>query len=362
MSLRAAFSCAALSLTALLLACSSASDPATGNNAGASGSGTSQAAGTGGSDATSAAGSATASPGGSASAGSNTAGSATGGGGSSLTAGTGGQDASAVDAARPSAGCSKPSTIEPGKFNAATIGGRPTWLHLPPTYDPERAYPLIFVWKGCSAAGLTSYGLENVVGEDAIVVQGDFPPGAQCYDTADNSTFPDLPFFDTLLAHVEDNYCVDSAHVFSVGFSSGAWLTQLLACQRGDVLRGIGTIAGAFKPAFLSGAAACKGNGLSAFMVSDLADHTNPFYDEDKDGDSVEVAVNHWLNANGCTDKTWSLEAGTPAAPDEAVCRSYAGCGRFPVELCLTDGKGHAAQETLSLPGFWQMFQQSLPK
>ena len=95
---------------------------------------------------------------------------------------------------------------------------------------------------------------------------------------------------------------------------------------------------------------------------SDWADHTNPFYDEDKDGDSVEVAVNHWLNANGCTDKTWTMTAGTPAAPDEAVCRSYPGCGRFPVELCLTDGKGHAAQETLSLPGFWQMFQQSLPK
>ena len=49
-------------------------------------------------------------------------------------------------------------------------------------------------------------------------------------------------------------------------------------------------------------------------MVSDLSDHTNPFYDEDNDGDSVEVAVNHWLNANGCTDKTWTMQAGTPAA------------------------------------------------
>lgn len=361
MSLRAALSCAAVSLTALLLACSSTGDPAPGNNASAGTGGSSMTpptAGTAGSDASGTAGSGTAGSGGS-----GTAGSATGGGGSGTTAGAADQDTSgAVDAARPSAGCSKPAAIEPGHFDAATIGGRPTWLHLPATYDPERAYPLIFVWKGCSALGLTSYGLENVVGEDAIVVQGDFPPGAQCYDTADNSTFPDLPFFDTLLEHVEDNYCVDSAHVFSVGFSSGAWLTQLLACQRGDVLRGIGTIAGAFKPAFLNGSAACKGNGLSAFMVSDLADHTNPFYDEDKDGDSVEVAVNHWLNANGCIDKTWTMTAGTPAAPDEAVCRAYAGCGRFPVELCLTDGKGHAAQETLSMPGFWQMFQQSLPK
>jgi hypothetical protein len=56
------------------------------------------------------------------------------------------------------------------------------------------------------------------------------------------------------------------------------------------------------------------------------------------------------------------LQAGTEAAPDESVCRTYAGCGRFPVELCLTMGKGHSAQESLSMPGFWQLFQQSLPK
>jgi len=359
MSPRAVLSCAAVSLAALLLACSSPGDPASNANASAGSGGSSTAtptAGTGGSGAATAAGGSAAGSGGQSSV------AGTGGIAGAATAGTAGQSGGDVEAARRSSGCGKVSAIEPGKFDAATIAGRPTWLHLPSSYDAERPYPLIFVWKGCSALGLTSYGMENVVGEDAIVVQGDFPPGAQCYDTADNSTFPDLPFFDALLAHVQDNYCVDEAHVFSVGFSSGAWLTQLLACQRGDVLRGIGTIAGAFKPAFLNGAAACKGSGLSAFMVSDLADHTNPFYDEDKDGDSVEIAVNHWLGANGCTDKTWTLEAGTPAAPDEAVCRSYAGCGRFPVELCLTDGAGHAAQEPLSLPGFWQMFQQSLPK
>ncbi len=171
-----------------------------------------------------------------------------------------------------------------------------------------------------------------------------------------------LPLFDALLAQTENDFCIDQAHVFSVGFSSGAWLTQLLACQRGDVLCGIGTIAGAFKPSFLNGAAACTGDGLSAFMVSDLSDHTNPFYDEDKDGDSVEIAVNHWLNANGCTDKAWTMTAGSPAAPDESVCHACAGCGRFPVELCLTPGKGHAAQEPLSMPGFWQLFRQSLAK
>lgn len=275
--------------------------------------------------------------------------------------GAGGTPPAGQEVAQPSMGCTLQPTIEPGTFAPVTVGGRQTWIHLPPNYDAGRAYPLIFVWKGCSAPGVSSFGLQNVVGDDAILAQGDFPAGADCYDTGDGSMYTDIPVFDALLEHLKTNYCVDKAHVYSVGFSSGAWLTQLLACQRGDVLRGIGTIAGAFKPAFTKGAT-CAGGGLAAFMVSDLADHTNPFYDEDNDGDSVEVAVNHWLTANGCTETTWTMEAGMPTSPDESVCRSYAGCGVNPVKLCLTNGKGHAVQEQLSMPGFWQLFQTTLPK
>jgi poly(3-hydroxybutyrate) depolymerase len=280
-----------------------------------------------------------------------------GGTGGAAGAGPGGGS----DAARPSAGCNKPADIAPGEFVMQTVMGTSTWVRLPVGYDPMRAYPIVFVWKGCGATGRASFGMENIAGNDAIIAQGDFPPGQSCYDTADGALFVDLPVFDALLAQIETNYCVDEAHVFSVGFSSGAWLTQLLACQRGDVLRGIGTIAGGFKPTFFNGATTCKGSGLSAFMVSDLDDHENPFYDEDVDGDSVEIAVNQWLGVNGCSEKTWTLEAGMPTDPDQAVCRAYADCGRFPVKLCLTSGKGHSAQESLSFPGFWQLFQQSLP-
>jgi poly(3-hydroxybutyrate) depolymerase len=280
-------------------------------------------------------------------------------GGAGAGGGTSGVD---VDAAKPSTGCGKPADIAPGEFAMSTATGRSTWIRLPADYDPMRAYPVIFVWKGCGAAGRATFGMENIAGNDAIIAQGDFPPGQSCYDTADGALFVDLPVFDALLSQIETNYCADQAHVFSVGFSSGAWLTQLLACQRGNVLRGIGTIAGGFKPTFFNGAPTCMGGGLSAFMVSDLDDHENPFYDEDDDGDSVEIAVNQWLGVNGCSEKAWTTEAGMPAEPDQAVCRAYAGCGRFPVELCLTTGKGHSAQDALSWPGFWQLFQQSLPK
>jgi hypothetical protein len=97
-------------------------------------------------------------------------------------------------------------------------------------------------------------------------------------------------------------------------------------------------------------------------MVSDLDDHENPFFDEDHDGDSVEIGLNSYLVRNGCTEKMWTMQNGTASDPDPAVCRSYSACGRNPVRLCLTKGKGHSAQDGLSFPGFWQLFKQTLPK
>lgn len=314
-----------------------------GSSAGGSASGGTAAGGTGGTETTS-------------------GGAGSSAGGSASTGGSLSQGGGATDAVEPSMGCNKAPDIALGQFQAGVVAERNTWIRLPENYDPKKAYPVIFIWKGCSAAGITAYGMDSVAGKDAILAQGDFPAGQDCYDTADGAAFVDIPVFDALLEKIETNYCADKAHVFSVGFSSGAWLTQLLACQRGDVLRGIGTIAGAFKPAFMKGAAACPGNGLSAFMVSDLADHNNPFYDEDKDGDSVEIAVNHWLVTNHCTEQMWTMENGTPSTPDTSVCRQYSNCGNNPVKLCLTNGKGHDPQQSLSMPGFWELFQQSLPK
>lgn len=277
-------------------------------------------------------------------------------------AGEGAAGAAGAEVARPSAGCGVEPDIDPGEYIQGEVGGRAVWVRLPDNYDPNRAYPLVHVWKGCGGAGaLSILHLESVAGADAILVHGDVGAGMDCYDTADGAQFVDLPFFDTFHAYLTSKYCVDEAHVFSAGYSSGAWLTQFLACQRGDVLRAIGTIAGGFKPSFFLGATECVGP-VAAFMISDLTDTNNPFFDNDNDGDSVEVSVNQWLGAAGCTDTAWSETNGTPAEPDMAVCRDYAGCGENPVKLCLSTGKGHSDQTDISVPGFWAFFSQFLPR
>lgn len=298
------------------------------------------------------------------------AGGAAAGEGGSAGEAQGGQAGSAGNSAggtaselsEPSLGCGTAPDITPGDYVQSQLAGRSIWVRLPDNYDENRAYPVIFLWKGCGGQGqLSILHYENLAGSDAILVHGDIAPGMDCYDTADGAQFVDLPFFDAFYEHLTTSYCIDQAHAYSVGFSSGAWLTFFLGCQRGDLLRGIGTIAGGFKPTFFLDQTACTGQ-TAAFFISDLSDTNNPFHDLDDDGDSVEIGLNQWLTQNGCTETVWTEQAGTAVGPDENVCRAYAGCGNNPVQLCLTDGKGHVDQADISIPGFWSFFQDLLPK
>jgi polyhydroxybutyrate depolymerase len=48
--------------------------------------------------------------------------------------------------------------------------------------------------------------------------------------------------FDQLVQEFSDSYCIDLDHIYVVGHSLGARFTNSLACARGDVIRGIGSV------------------------------------------------------------------------------------------------------------------------
>lgn len=49
----------------------------------------------------------------------------------------------------------------------------------------------------------------------------------------------DVAFFDALVGYLEQTYCVDTDRIFALGVSSGAIMSNMLGCFRGDVLRAI---------------------------------------------------------------------------------------------------------------------------
>ena len=123
------------------------------------------------------------------------------------------------------------------------------YLKLPENYNVNTSYPLIFAFHGLGGDYTRwtdkwkeeYYNLQDVVGEEAILV---FPNALLKNNEPQWDYDTDLGFFDDLYAELEANLCFDKRKVFAVGHSNGAGMTHTLGCQRGNILRAIGPVAG----------------------------------------------------------------------------------------------------------------------
>ena len=147
-----------------------------------------------------------------------------------------------------SAGCGMAPADATGKFNHHTImvtgvdptvkpatGGaswtmRDYYLDLPAGYDGSKPFPIIFGGGGCGGALVTNgqgggFAVLPANNTQAIQVGLSYvwPQGGGACFADDGANTPDLPYFDSVLAQIEANYCVDKAKVFMGGYSSGGW-------------------------------------------------------------------------------------------------------------------------------------------
>ncbi|WP_438021784.1 alpha/beta hydrolase family esterase [Sorangium sp. So ce233] len=262
------------------------------------------------------------------------------GGGSGAAGGAGG---GGVTSATQSAGCGRAASqalnewIEQPTRTIASVE-RHWWVRLPENYDPARAYPVVFMFHGCSSA-TNNVPMQNVTGDDAILVRGAGVSDGICWDASSDG--PDLAFFDQMLADVLANTCADTSRVFAVGYSSGAWLTNMLECKRGDKLRATGTVAGG-TPGRPSG---CVGQ-VARIFIHDVDDTSNSIESNHAERDRL-------LELNHC-------DAGAPPVPeDPAPCARYQGCDEgYPVIWCETSGQGHDRQDALAPGAFWGLFSE----
>ncbi|XXY50752.1 hypothetical protein WME91_06365 [Sorangium sp. So ce269] len=272
--------------------------------------------------------------------GGNAASSGATGGGASAAGGAGGGGGTG---ATPSAGCGRAASqalnewIEQPTTSIASVE-RHWWVRLPENYDPTRAYPVVFMFHGCSNA-TNNVPMQNVTGDDAILVRGAGVSDGICWDASPDG--PDLAFFDKMLADVLANTCADTSRVFAAGYSSGSWLINMLECKRGDKLRAAGTVAGG-TPGRPSG---CVGQ-VARIFIHDVDDTSNRI-------DSNHAERDRLLELNHCDG------ASAPVPEDPAPCARYQGCDEgYPVIWCETSGKGHDRQDALAPGAFWGLFSE----
>jgi poly(3-hydroxybutyrate) depolymerase len=257
-----------------------------------------------------------------------------------------------------SAGCNKMPAQALAAFLRHTVTGmnRVYDLFVPDGYDPKRAYRTIFVNHGCDGSIPFSRGtssMQSATKGNAIIVAlraaSSAPPyGGGCFNTGPGSaSLAEVPYFDQVLKDVSSNYCVDTARVFMVGYSSGSWLTNLLGCVRAGVIRGQGNATGGLPvvPKMCAGP-------IAGMLAHDSGDTMNVIA-------GGMAARDRILAINKCASTPpvpYDFD-GDPATP--SPCMIYPGCpAAYPVVWCPTSGKGHSDQVPITTVGLWKFWSQ----
>ncbi|CAI6289563.1 unnamed protein product [Periconia digitata] len=250
-----------------------------------------------------------------------------------------------VATAAKSAGCGKGAGITSGT-KSITVNGknRQYIVRVPNNYDQNRAYKLIFGLHWLSgtmtdvATGQTVqrdvwdyYGLRRLANESAIFVA---PQGLN--NGWGNAGGEDITFIDSLVTSMQNGLCVDTAQIFSTGFSYGGAMSYSLACSRPNVFRAVAVLSGGL----LSG---CSGgtSPIAYLGIHGLRDNVLSI----SGGRSLR---DKFVQNNGCTSQS-------PREPSQGsyshVGTSYSGCrSGYPVRWVAFD-EGHIAAPRDGGPG-----------
>ncbi len=231
-----------------------------------------------------------------------------------------------------SPGCGLPQT--PGVSTVTmTVNGvlRSYLLSVPSDYNPHAPDRLVFAWHGMGGSGQTmrshnvEYGLPgvsvypNALPHYALSYVNLNCQGQTCWD--EDPAGQDMAFYDAMLTQLEAQFCINPSRVVHYGFSSGAGMTNVIACVRQQSARAVAVDAGWLPDA------ACQGS-VSYWAIHADDDPTVPIA-------AGKAAKNFWRVMDGCTTAT------NPVSP--YPCAASQGCAPgYAVTWCELPSGGHS--------------------
>ncbi|GAB2807720.1 ricin-type beta-trefoil lectin domain protein [Lentzea nigeriaca] len=229
-------------------------------------------------------------------------------------------------------GCGKAPTLRNGNQTIQTSGKTRSFiLSIPDNYDNTKQYRLVFGFHwlggtsdqvaggGSDGAVYAYYGLKPLSNNSTIFVA---PQGFN--NGWGNSGGEDVKFVDDMISRIENDLCVDTTQLFSLGFSYGGSMSISLACSRPTVFRAIAAIA---SPGEISGCAG--GTAPVAYMgIHGINDNIG----------GGRGQRDRWVRNNGCTPQN-APEPGPNSRTH--ITTYYSGCKTgYPVVWAPFDG-GH---------------------
>ncbi len=265
------------------------------------------------------------------------------------------QEPSSCDPARPhDAGTFADQTI-------TTTDGfeREYILHVPPSYTGAWAMPLVFNFHGFTmTAGLQARYTDLNANADgagfiAVTPQGLSTENIEPFHwnnrlSLESGEPDDVAFVSELLDELGSTLCVDTARVYSTGYSNGGFMSVRLACSLSDRIAAIAPVAGAYFPPFSDDSdpnESCPDTRpVPVIAFHGSADPIVPF--EGGLGGlvaasiifrlSIEDAISEWAAHNGCE----GVPAEEQATQNVRLIR-HQGCNEgATVELYVVEGGG----------------------
>lgn len=258
----------------------------------------------------------------------------------------GGGDATADAGAKCIYKSINPNAPAPCIGTTRKLGTRPYCLHVPSSYQPGQAMPLVVLLHGYSADGqhqATYFDFDTAAERHGFVLAK--PDGmidglgahywnafkSCCADPSDPAPPDDVAYLSDVVADIKGAFAIDAKRVYAVGHSNGGFMAHRLACDRAATFAAVVSVAGAVDPASCS-----PSEHISVLEVHGDADtiikygggttpgNTNPY-------PSVDTTLATWAQKNGCTGARGATgkldilcESGFPG--DETAVESYASC------------------------------------
>ncbi|APR80714.1 Hypothetical protein A7982_06061 [Minicystis rosea] len=111
---------------------------------------------------------------------------------------------------------------------------RTATVFVPPDYDAQKAYPVVFVFHGDGGTGSGIRSALNLEPDAAGKAIFAYPDGAQkTWDDAVTGTNHDMNWVMALRDSLRASHCIDTKRTFATGMSRGGFFVNQLACRYG---------------------------------------------------------------------------------------------------------------------------------
>ncbi len=228
-------------------------------------------------------------------------------------------------------------------------------VHLPPSYDAGKRWPVVLALHGGGATGRGTERLTHL-GEIAdrhgfIVV---YPDGirrgwadGRGGTGAERAGVDDVGFLAALIDKLAGEYSIDPARVYATGISNGGFMSQRLACELSARIAAIAVVAATIGESL---AGRCKPlRPVPVLMIHGTEDPLVPWAGgKVKVGAggrilSVNASIRKWASLDGCAATPTVTPSRKPSTDGTRVRREvYGGCtDGAEVVLYAIEGGGH---------------------